>query len=208
MTTNRILQLTLLAATCLLLTSCFNSESPLSDPAQSKADERLAGAWRLRNDDGSVNDYRFARAGGRLSASVMRVTGSSRKPDGTTEQFEPLLVFPTTIGDKTYLNVCDGREPQVKLLEEKGWTARTVSDYSIFRYQVTADTLAVQWMDGEAKKRAVEAGKIKGKIEKDQDGNSRAHFTDTAENLTKFIAAAGDDLFSKDVLKLERRKGG
>jgi len=61
-------------------------------------------------------------------------------------------------------------------------------------------------MDGDAKKRAIEAGRIKGKIVKDQDGNDRAHFTDTAENLTKFIAKAGDDLFSKDSLKLERVK--
>lgn len=81
-----------------------------------------------------------------------------------------------------------------------------MADYSIFRCQVAGDTLTVQWMDGDAKKRAIEAGKIKGKIEKDQDGNDRAHFTDTTENLTKFIAKAGDDLFSKDVLKLERVK--
>jgi hypothetical protein len=43
-------------------------------------------------------------------------------------------------------------------------------------------------------------------MENDQDGNIRTHFTDTAEDLTKFIAAAGDDLFAKDVLKLERVK--
>ena len=66
--------------------------------------------------------------------------------------------------------------------------------------------MTVQWMDGDAKKRAVEAGKINGKTEKDQDGNDRTHFTDTAENLTKFITTAGDELFSKDVLKLERVK--
>ena len=206
MTTNRILQLISMVATCLLFTSCFDSKVPLSDPGKSKADERLAGAWRQRGESGEVNDYRFAPAGGKLPASVMRVTGSSRKPDGTTERIEPLLLFPTTIREKTYLNVCDGKEPQVKLLEEKGWTAETVAAFLILRYQVTADTLTVQWMDADAKKRAVEAGKIKGTIEKDQDENDRVHFTDTTENFTKFITAAGDDLFSKDVLKLERVK--
>lgn len=206
MRTNRILKLLPMAALCLLFASCFDSNLPLADPGKSKADERLTGAWRGRNDDGSVNDYRFAPAGGKLPASVMRLTGSNRKPDGTTEQFEPLLLFPTIIAEKTYLNVCDGKEPQVKLLEEKGWTAETVADYSIFRYQVAGDTLTVHWMDGDAKRRAIQAGKIKGRIEKDQDGNDRAHFTDTAENLTKFIAKAGDDLFSKDGLKLERVK--
>ena len=205
MTTRQISVLVSMAAACLLFTSCADSTVPLSDPGKSKADERLAGVWRVRNDDGSVNDYRFAPAGDKLPASVMRVTGSSRKPDGTTEQIEPLLLFPTTLGDKTYLNVTDGTEPKVNLLE-KGWTAETVNTYLILRYQVTGDTLAIQWMDGDAKKRAVEAGKIKGKIKKDQDGNVRVHFTDTTENLTKFITAAGDDLFSKDVLKLERVK--
>ena len=206
MPTNQILRLLPMAALCLLLTSCFDSKVPLSDPGKSKADERLSGSWQLRNDDGSVNSYRFVLAGGRLPASVMRVTGNNRKPDGTTEQFEPLLVFPTTIGDKTYLNACDGKEPQVKVLEEKGWTDETVAEYSIFRYQVVGDTLTVQWMDGNVKKRAIEAGKIKGKIEKDKDGNDRAHFTGTAENLAKFVVGAGDDLFSKNSLKLQRAK--
>ncbi|MCY2989471.1 MAG: hypothetical protein NTY19_16590 [Planctomycetota bacterium] len=103
----------------------------MSDPGKSKADDRLSGNWQLRNDDGSVNDYRFAPAGGKLPASVMRVAGSSRKPDGTTEQLASLLLFPSTIGDKTYLNVTDGTEPKVKLLEEQGWTAETVNTYLI-----------------------------------------------------------------------------
>jgi hypothetical protein len=104
MTTNRILRLLPMAAMCLLFTSCMDSKVPLSDPSKSKADERLAGNWQLRNDDGSMNSYRVALAGGKLPASVMRVTGSGRKPHGTTEQFEPLLLFPTATGDKTYLN--------------------------------------------------------------------------------------------------------
>lgn len=206
MTTKRTVQFLLVAGTCLLLTSCFDSKVPLSDPGKSKPDDRLAGAWRSRNADGSVNEYRFAHAEDKLPASVMRVTGNTRKPDGMTEPMEPLLVFPSTIDGKTYLNACDGKEQQIKVLEEKGWTPETVNVYSIFRYQIRGDTLTVQWMDGDAKKRAVEAGKIKGKIEKDKDGNERAHFTDTTENLTKFITGAGDGLFAKDGLKLERMK--
>jgi hypothetical protein len=30
--------------------------------------------------------------------------------------------------------------------------------------------------------------------------------SDTTENLAKFVAGAGDDLFSKEVLKMERIK--
>jgi hypothetical protein len=206
MATKRILQLLSMAATCLVFTSCFDSKVPLSDPGKSKADQRLAGVWRLGNDDGTVTFYHFGRVGDRLPASVMRVVGIQHKWGGTMTQLDELLLFPTTIGDKTYLNVSDGKDAQVKLLEDKGWTAETVNAYLILRYQVTGDRLTIQWIDGDAKKRAVEAGKIKGKIEKDQDGNARAMFTDTTENLAKFVAEAGDDLFSRDVLKLQRVK--
>jgi hypothetical protein len=135
------------------------------------------------------------------------VTGSSRKPDGTTEQSGPVLVFPTTIDEKTYLNVTEGTESKVKLVEEKGWTAETVNSYLIYRYQVTGDVLTVRGIDGNAKKRAIDVGKIKGKVEKYQQGsNTKVYFTDTTENLVKFMIDAGDDLFSKDVVRLERVK--
>ena len=195
-----------MAAVCLLFTSCADSTVPLSDPGKSKPDERLAGVWRQRGESGEVNNYRFAPAGGKLPAAVMRVAGSSRKPDGTTEQFEATLLFPTTLGEKTYLNVIEGKEEQIKLLEDNGWTPETVTSYLILRYQVTGDVLTMQGIDGDAKKRAIEAGKIKGTIEKDSSKFTKVYFTDTTENLAKFVAEAGDDLFRKDVLKLERVK--
>jgi hypothetical protein len=111
-----------------------------------------------------------------------------------------------TIGDKHYLNVSEAEPSQLKSLEEKGWTDETFNKYLILRYQITGDVLTIQLIDQEAKKRAVEAGKIKGAVEKDKDGNPRVHFTDTTENLAKFVTAAGDDLFSKDMLRLERVK--
>jgi hypothetical protein len=104
------------------------------------------------------------------------------------------------------LNVSEAEPSQLKSLEEKGWTDETFNKYLILRYQITGDVLTIQLIDQEAKKRAVEAGKIKGVMEKDKDGNTRVHFTDRTENLAKFAAAAGDDLFSKDVLRLERLK--
>ena len=206
MTTNRLLRLVPMAAACLLFTSCIDSSVPLSDPNTSKADERLAGNWRQRGESGHVNDYRIAPARGKFPASVMRVAGSSRKPDGTTEQLASLLLFPTTIGDKTYLNISDGKEPQVKLLEEKGWTPETVNTYWIYRYQITGDVLTMQGVRVDAKNQAIKAGKIKGVIEKDQQGNTQIYFTDTTENLVKFVVEAGDDLFRKDVVRLERVK--
>lgn len=202
----RILQLASVAAACLLLTSCFDSKAPLSDPGTSKIDERLAGVWRLRNDSGSVTYYHVGRVGGSLPASVMRVVGIQHRTGGVMEQFDNLLIFPTAIGGKSFLNVSAGTDKQLELLEKKGWTSETVTEYLFLRYQLTGDTLTVQWIDGEAKKRAIEAGRIKGQIAKDQDGNARAMFTDTSENVATFIAAAGDELLHQEMLKLERVK--
>ena len=152
-----------------------------------------------------MNYYHFGRVADNLPPSVMRVISIQHMPDGKMQQGE-LLVFPTSIGDKTYLNVTEAKLSQLKLLEEKGWTDEAFNAYLILRYQITGDVLTLQWIDHEAKKRAVEARKIKGEIGKDVDGNTRVHFTDTTENLAKFVGEAGDTLFSKDVLRLERVK--
>lgn len=197
--------LLLIAACSLLLTSCFDTRNPLSDPQKSKADERLSGAWRFRGENGEMNYYHIGHAGEKLPASVMRVFFVQHRTDGTMQSGE-LLIFPTSIGDKMYLNAAEANPSQLALLEEKGWTDEAINKYLILRYQITGDVLTLQLIDQEAKKRAVEAGKIKGMSEKDQDGNIRVHFTDTTENFAKFVAEAGDDLFSKDVLRLERVK--
>ena len=161
------------AAFSLLLTSCFDTKNPLSDPQKSKPDDRLAGVWRFRGDGGEMNYYHIGHAGEKLPASFMQVVFVQHMTDGTMQSGE-LLIFPTTIGDKTYLNVVEATPSLLKLLEEKGWTNEAVNAYLILRYQITGDVLTIQWIDSEAKKRAVEAGKIKGVIEKDQNGNTDA----------------------------------
>jgi hypothetical protein len=189
----------------LLFTSCFDTKNPLSDPQKSKPDDRLAGVWRFRGESGEMNYYHFGHAGEKLPASLMRVVYVQHTPDGKIQSAE-LLAFPTTIGDKNYLNVSEAEPSQLKSLEEKGWTDETFNKYLILRYQITGDVLTLQLIDQEAKKRAVETGKIKGVMEKDKDGNPSVHFSDTTENLAKFVADSGDELFSKDVLRLERVK--
>lgn len=201
----KIRPLLLVAACSLLLTSCFDTKNPLSDPQKSKADDRLSGVWRFRGDNGEMNYYHIGHGGEKLPASVMRAFFVQHRTDGTMQCGE-LLIFPTSIGDQTYLNAAESTPSQLVLLEEKGWTNEAINKYLILRYQITGDVLTLQLIDQEAKNRAVEAGKIKGMSEKDRDGNTRVHFTDTTENLAKFVAEAGDDLFSKDMLRLERVK--
>jgi len=165
----------------------------------------LAGVWRLRDDNGAVTYYHVGHVGDELPGAVMRVTGIRHNPDRKMEQFDELLIFPTTIGDASYLNVCGGTDAQIKLLQEKGWTKETVNEYLIFRYQAAENELTVRALDGEAKKRAIEAGKIGGTMERNDQGQvSKFYFTDTSENLARFVQEAGDELFSHDAVRLQR----
>ena len=110
------------------------------------------------------------------------------------------LAFPTTIGGKTYLNVT------AQLIEEgKGWKSK---EYFLFRYQMDGERLLLWRMDTDAKKTAIENGKIKGISDHEKSKKAwlrTLRFTDTTENLARFVADAGDSLWdTKEPLRLER----
>ena len=118
-----------------------------------------------------------------------------------------ISLLSTTLAGKTYLNVIDGGEQRVKLLEEKGWKPEVVGSYFIFRYQVDGDKLLVWMMDDDAKERAIKAGKIKGVVGTWHSPNT-TKFTDTTEKLARLVTQAGDGLFSKEpMLRFERIDG-
>jgi hypothetical protein len=189
----------LFLVTCLLASGCDDSKNPLSDPNTSKADERLIGIWREAGGGDEVY-YHVGRAGGKFPSSVMRIV-AIRHSRGQMEPPEEYLVFPTIIGDKTCLNlVWDGDKGQVKRLNEKGWKADVVDNYTFLRYQIDGDKLIVYLIDEEAKQKAVQGGKIKGVI-----GKNLAQFTDTTEKLARFVVEAGDRLWDmKEPGRLER----
>ncbi len=192
----------LLLTVCLLASGCDDSTSPLSDPQKSKPDARLAGLWRERDKDGNVTYYHVGTTGNKLPRGVMGVvqvthlnSGDIQTPGGR------LLVFPTVLGDKTYLNMTDGDQQQI---QKKGW--KSVKSYFLLKYKVEGDKLVVWRMEEDAKRQAIKAGKIKGLIEEKKDKvNTRVVFTDTTENLARFVAQAGDGLWdTKEPLQLER----
>ena len=180
-----------------LLAGCVDSKSPLSDPLSSKPDEKLFGLWRSPGDDGQVTYYHVGLADDKRVKGAMRVVIVQQHKNEIDSPAE-LLMFPTILGDKTYLNVAVIQEQPSKLLKEKGWKA--VDSYWILKYQVDGDKLLVWGMDADAKKQAIQEGKIKGVIEKDKP----AIFTDTTENVARFVVESGDRLFSKEPGQMER----
>ena len=139
----------------------LRSKNPLSDPQTSKADERLAGVWLNRGGDGDVY-YHVGHAGDKFPACMMRVVGIKHSK-GNVESVGEFLIFPTILGDKSYLNVVIGRDDKlVKSLDEKGWKAADVDNYTLYRYKFDGDKLVVYGIDAEAKKRRSRAARSRG----------------------------------------------
>ena len=188
-------------AACLVASGC-DSKNPLSDPLTSKADERLPGVWLNRGGDGDVY-YHVGHAGDKFPACMMRVVGIKHSK-GNVEPAGEFLIFPTVLGDKNYLNVVIGRDDKlVKSLDEKGWKAADVDNYTLYRYKFDGDKLVVYGIDAEAKTKAIKSGKVTGTVE-----NNSAKFTDTTENVARLVMEAGDSLWTKEPGQLERMNLG
>ncbi|MGD0901125.1 MAG: hypothetical protein ABR915_25120 [Thermoguttaceae bacterium] len=196
------------ALTCLLWAGC-DSKNPLSEPGQSKPDASLAGVWRQKGENGDVSYYHVGLSGDKLPESVMQIVSVTHAKDGHLEDPGVMLMFPTVLGSTAYLNVVniEGRlsPVTVEALQKNAWKALQFQAYFIFKYRVEGDTLLLWGMSEAAKKEAITSGKIKGEVPgKGKTGASR--FTDTKENLARFVVAAGDSLFEKEPLRLERVK--
>jgi hypothetical protein len=209
MNTRRSFSWLFVAAVCLFGTSC-DSKNPLSDPAKSQPDPRLAGLWRLKERSGDVDYYHVGRAGDKLPESVMEVVGVTHDKNGQLKDPGVMLMFPTVLGNTAFLNVgmdwsTNVRNSAVDGLKREGWKPGVLEIYSIFKYRIEGDTLLLWAIVEDAKKQAITSGKIKGDVpEEGKIGASR--FTDTTENVARFVAAAGDGLFEKEPTRLERVK--
>lgn len=181
---------------CVLLSGCDDSKNPLSDPQASRPDDRLTGVWRSRDNE---TVYLVDHAGEGFLESMLRIVEITHS-QGKLMPPEEYLAFPTVIGGKTYLNLI-WEKKTVQQLDEQGWKPDVVTSYAFLRYQFDGDKLVVYIIDEEAKSRAVKGGKIKGA----QDRDGIVQFTDSAENVARFVTAAGDSLWNMtDTERLER----
>ncbi|MDY0167627.1 MAG: hypothetical protein RBS80_13855 [Thermoguttaceae bacterium] len=191
-----------LLGTSLLIAGCDDSTVPLSDPSKATLDKNLIGLWQDHHQNG-VTYYHVGRLGNNAPEGLMRVAVVSHQNDGELQQPSQVVVFRSDIGGKSYLNLAGVSEEQLESIQESGWQADMLDSYILAKYQVEDDGLLLWAMDKEAKKKAIQDGKIKGEI-KQGDNRTRVRFTDTTENLAEFVAAAGDELFVDKPARLER----
>jgi hypothetical protein len=205
MRTRPFIALLCLAVACLLYVGCDDLQNPLSDPRIAKPDDRLSGVWRY--DWGKKQIYfHVGKAGDELPDGVMRVAFVLHDTeDGTVKSPMEALLFSTTIGTNTYLNLApiEGKE-QLKLLKEKGW--KEIRAYVLLKYKLEGDTLLLWKLDSDAKYHAIKDRKIKGVVNEKEGfvGIDTNKITDTTDNVARFVAKAGDSLFPNEAMRMKR----
>jgi hypothetical protein len=176
----------ILGLLCLAFTSCVDSDNPLSDPKQSAVDPGLVGVWRARDKDGEVTYYHVGKAGGKFPAGMLRVKIITHNKNGELPRPDAgdTLVFTTVLGKNRYVNITGLDAEKIKSMGDAKWEPKMADGYFIYKYEINGDKLAIAGMDHEQKEAAIKAGKIKGTGE----GDNR-RFTDTTENLARFLAS-------------------
>ena len=194
--------LTLLSLAFLGLTSCIDSENPLSDPQSAKPAAELSGVWKVQDKDGDVDYYHVGLAGEKFPAGLMRMELVSHAKDGILHPSD-FLLFTTTLGDRHFVNVTALDRDQLEQVEKTGFEPAMFKDYWIYEYRLKGDKIQLLHMDGDQKKAAIEKGKLKGVVKENE-----VSFKDTTENLVKFIASpdAAKLFQAKDEQVLERVK--
>jgi hypothetical protein len=111
----------------------------------------------------------------------------------TKELSQPLAerFFVSRLGDSSYANV---------IIESENGQSKT--KYWFFKYAVESDRLSVWAMNWEETARVIEAGQLKGTVER--DGKSRltkVNIADTTENLQRFLRGDGGRIVFSDIGK-------
>lgn len=186
-----------LAVLCLSLTSCIDSMSPLCSPELAKIDPAIVGIWQIKAENGDSQYYHIARADGKLPEGVLRIVLVSYNKNGSVSRPGEMLGFCTTIRENHYLNVALIDDKDVDQFDKPGWKPSLVKGYILVKYKIENDSLTLWNMDQEAKRRAIDDGKIKGTITK-----NAVYFTDTTENVAKLLTGKKvGDYFTKKPAK-------
>jgi hypothetical protein len=189
----RRFSLTTLIGSCLLLTSCIDSKEPICKPEDAKVDKDLTGTWRTELDNGEIHYFHIAPAGGNLPAGVMRIITIVFSSDGTLSQPGEMLGFSADVGDRRFLNIAFIDDGELGTMANEGWNPELPKGFLLVKYQAADGKLTIWEMDAQAKRRLIEAEKIKGTIEK-----NAVFFTDTPENIVAVLSGPeGDKLFTK-----------
>lgn len=179
----------------LLMTSCIDSEKPLSDPKEAKPVKELLGVWRVSDGQGGTQYYHVGLAGDKFPAGMMQVAIVDHRKDGRIESDSNVFfAFATTLGDRHFLNISTLEPDKLKEAAKTGWKPEMFQGYWIFEYKLAGENISFSRMDGNRKESLIKSQKIKGTIERSKNlFGDQIYFTDSSENLAKVITSPDAD---------------
>jgi hypothetical protein len=196
----------------LFSTGCsIDSINPLSNPHNAEYDKQLVGLWRVLSEPGETRQPFYVyigRAGGELPMGIMRMVFVEHDPETLVVKESEIMFFSTALSDKKYLNWLFIDDKQIETLLKTGWKSEDVKGYRLYKYKIEDNKLSLWGVDSQAKEQAIASGRIKGDISKDKNSSSKAVFTDSTENLARFVRENDGSLFPKEAspTQLERVK--
>ncbi len=165
----------------------LESEYPISIPDQSEIDPRLDGVWALKKDgDTAYIHFRQHDAHWTDISQVIHEKETGLDVTGYT-------MFTTKIGERTYMNIVGKRFGKEKPESES---------YTFARYELNAKgELVLRLISMKAVAEAVEAGKLKGKIEHVAVTGAvqSVELHDTPENIAAFLTTGDDAKLFPDI---------
>jgi len=191
----------------LLLTSCClpSSINPLSPPGEAHYDKQLEGTWYYKEENGNIVYLHVGRVKGNFTKAIFTEIGQSG-----TLGFSVLIMFPSFIGDKNFLNIEVKQVDDEISFEFKG----KGKGYFFAKYEFAVDdSLLVSMIDIDGFAKGIQDGKIKGEItyrkpvipegseDKPREQESKVidclRITDKSENIVQFIKDSNTrELFS------------
>lgn len=198
----------------IVITACCPTTSicPLSSPEKAIYDKQLEGSWIFVSKEGDVDGYLHV---GKIEKNLTKAIAIEIKSSGELEHVI-LNMFPTKIGQDSYLNI-----KAEELFQE---ISSHDNGYIFAKYELSGNKkLAVYCMDDEPIAKAIQSGKLKGKItyenliaSEEGIGDSQKKFqkkikcmqiTDSSENILRFIQNSDPhELFPKKHFELIKQK--
>ena len=177
----------ILLITCLTCGCGPTLYHPLAKPGEDARDDRIYGTW-LYVEKGKIHKAQYVHIGFNKETKETTVLFAGVSPKGKFEKWE-FTGHTSIIRGNNYFST--------RFVEE----CKPSKSYAIVKYEIKNNVIIIYIMESEPFDKAVEAGEIKGKIEKD-DIISNTVITDSPKRIKQFILENEKELFSGKSIKL------
>ena len=165
------------------LTSCYESQVPLSEPNPATTDESIKGVWHAVIEKNDVYLHIIP-----MRPPLLKLIRVTHVNVGGFYNLDELEMFPTVIEGRRYMNLKYLMPKDAE--DEKGELEQR---FTFLKYDLSREGVLTVWgLDYEAWKKAIAAKRIKGTAWETTWG-SNVRLDDTGKNILNYLSAKDTD---------------